>query len=773
MMNKEKTSLILHGHFYQPPRENPRTGIIPLQNTAAPWKNWNEKIFNECYGTNLHSRYLSPYGRIVSLTNNFSYISYNFGPTLLKWIEEKHFEDLELIYESDRASLKRLGHGNALAQSYNHTILPLDKPEDAKTQVIWGIENFQYHFKRDPEGMWLPEAAINSNVIDILKESGIGFVILSPWQAKGYYDKDENYMALGGMPIAYDRPFFIQSEKGNRIAAFFYNHKLAEGISFGHLLHSADGLYDTLLKIRETDDVGLLHAATDGEIYGHHEPYGDMALAALIRKVEERDDFEFTNYATYLEKHPPKETAVLHQGEEGKGSSWSCAHGVSRWYKDCGCHTGGEEGWNQAWRTPLRRSFSNLKNKMDLIFSIEVNKIFKGQIDSETLIRKAGCTFSGTSMRSFIEGLHQEYEFEAFHDIEIAHLVTGMKNIHFSFTSCGFFFADLSGIEARQNIQYAIHAIRLYQPFYEDDLLLPFLADLRYANSNIKGIGDGMLIAQEEMKGLSGETEAALAFYLNRNFAYEQDYILGYGKFSLENYYMDESRNRVIHIFDNETLDNFYFTVLSTSTVDNGINLYFSVADSTSSRRKHMRITNKDIPPRLLSKCFKWIDSSMNRITYNEIDDMSNSMYHYSLLVKNSKYKSIATDVVENIGVALKIVKSFLAIQIRSVTEMSYRTKLDTLLDFIIKTGRAEEVTAVKDLLSSYSNKVGRKITKEGLTEDNAILIFEILGLARRHGFEPTTTKLQNEVYPFYAGIKKYEISTEKARKVFDALNFQ
>ncbi len=774
MSDNDKTSLILHGHFYQPPRENPRTGIIPLQTSAAPWKNWNEKIFNDCYGANIHSRYLSPYGRIVSITNNFSYISYNFGPTLLSWLEEKHPEELELLIESDKESKLRLGHGNAMAQSFNHTILPLDREDDAKIQIDWGIESFQHYFDRDPEGMWLPEAAINSKVVDMLAEAGIKFVILSPWQCKAIYDNSGNPVNLNGKPAPYDRPFLIEGEKGSRIAAFFYNHTLAEGISFGHLLRSADKLYENLIYIKDTDKPALIHTATDGEIYGHHEPYGDMALAALIRKVGDRDDFVLTNYASYLERNPAETLAVLHTGEDNKGTSWSCSHGVSRWYKDCGCHTGGDPGWNQAWRTPLRNSLDNLKEKLDVIFSDEIKRIFGGRVKPYDLIRQYGKVTSGKlSTEDFIKELHSGHSFDPSFNIEIAHMLSGIKNIHFSFTSCGFFFSDISGIEPRQNIQYALYAISMFQPFCQTDLLLPFLSDLRAAKSNIKGIGDGMMIAQEELKGLSGESEAALAFYLNRNFASVQDRIDHYGRFKLLGYDPDSFKNQILEIQDKETLETFDFTILSSSTIDNGINLYLSVANGMTYPRKHLRITNKDIPPRLIRKCFKWIDSAMNQITYNEIEDMSNSMFHYSLLVKNSKYMTIETDDVENLGVAIKIIKSFLAVSIKSVAERENKAKIDTLIDFINKNGRDAEISTIKELMSSYSNKIGRKINKEGLTDDNATLILEILGLARRHGFEPTTTKLQNEIYPFYAGTKNYRISDEKARKVFDSLNFQ
>ena len=531
-----RTSLILHGHFYQPPRENPFTGIIAKQASAAPYSDWNEKIYTDCYEANMHSRYLNADGRIISITNNFSYISYNFGPTLLSWMNEKHPESVEILAEADKASIKRLGHGNAMAQSYNHTILPLDNVRDARLQIEWGAMDFEHYFGRKAEGMWLPECGVNKDVIQLLSDEGMKFVILSPWQCRTVEDEKGRMMPLAGKPAPYWEPYILTGSNGGEIAAFFYHPGLAEAISFG--------LYRMLFDIKENEGRPLIHTATDGEIYGHHEPYGDMALAALIRKVEERDDFIFDNYASFLEKNPAVKHAELHQGEEGKGTSWSCSHGVSRWYKDCGCHTGGENGWNQAWRTPLRNALKNLGEKLDSVLTEEIRRIFGGGVKAEEILALAGKEFIGElSMKEFIDELHKKYSFASSYDVELAHLLSGIKNKHFSFTSCGFFFSDISGIEPRQDIKYALYAIRMFQPYSQGDLLFPFLSELRNAKSNIKAQGDGMNIAQEEMKGLPGEAEASLYFFLNRMLARKEDWKDSYGRFLLAHMDIDDADN--------------------------------------------------------------------------------------------------------------------------------------------------------------------------------------------------------------------------------------
>ena len=769
----KRTSIILHGHFYQPPRENPFTGIVPKQGSASPYSDWNERIYHDCYGANLNSRYLDASGRIISITNNFSYISYNFGPTLLSWMRERHPDAIDLLIESDKTSIKRLGHGNAMAQSFNHTILPLDKIKDARLQIEWGAMDFEHFFGRKAEGMWLPECGVNKDVIQLLADEGIKFIILSPWQCKAVEDESGKMVALQGKAAPYWQPYILTGTNGGEIAAFFYHPGLAESISFGHMLRSADNLYETLKQIQKTDGKPLIHTATDGEIYGHHEPYGDMALAALIRKVDERDDFVMDNYASYLERHPATLHAELHLGEGGKGTSWSCSHGVSRWYKDCGCHTGGEPGWNQAWRTPLRNGLAALGDKLDTIFQEEIKKIFGSQVDPEEILRLAGREYIGEiSMRELIETLHKKYSFASLYDVELAHLLSGIKNKHFSFTSCGFFFSDLSGIEPRQDIKYALYAIKMFQHYYKGDLLFPFLSDLRKAKSNIKTQGDGMNIAQEEMKELPGEAEAALFFYLNRTLARSEDYADKYGRFILLHMNIDDADNYAADISDTVTLELFRFTVLSSSSIDNGLNLYLCENDESDKPTNRLRLTNQDIPDRLLDEVYTWIDNSMNRMTFTELSALAKDMRHFSMLVKNSRYIPMETLVMENLGLTLKIIKALFTVYV-DVTPAERKEILGNMVDFVRKCGRDSDIESINTILSTHAGYLAKIVRKEGLNEKTADSIIELLTLARSHGFEPNTRELQNMVYPYYSGSKKAECSDQLLRETSLVLNFQ
>lgn len=463
--------IIIHSHFYQPPRENPDTMEIDTESSAFPFQNWNDRITSECYRANAFSRYLDSDAHVKKIINNYKYMSFNFGPTLLTYLEKQHPNVVEAIKEADRESIKLFGEGNAIAQSYNHTILPLDDKDFASTQIRWALDDFERFYGRKAKGFWCPECAISPFVIDLLAKEGVKFVILSPFQL--------DYLTIDGKIIKQKdvtnahlaMPYTIKGEKYS-ISAFFYNGSLSSDISFAHLLRSADNFYKRLLK--ETEDCPLVMAATDGEIYGHHEPFGDMAFAALTEKMKADGKLEFTNPATYLKEHPPVYTATLIKGEDNLGSSWSCCHGVSRWYKDCGCETGGKPGWNQKWRTPLRTALNKAKkNITDVIFSRLSTLGYDPKSTILNYIKLGAPT-----------GWHTE---------EVKTLLETYKWMSYSFTSCGWFFNDIAGIETVHNIQYMLKALEMLSLKKAED---EFIEDLRDAKSNDKEYGDGAEIAE-------------------------------------------------------------------------------------------------------------------------------------------------------------------------------------------------------------------------------------------------------------------------------------
>ena len=441
------TALVIHGHFYQPPRENPWTGEVDPEPGAAPFHDWNERIHAECYAPNIV---------------NYPLLSFNFGPTLLSWLESHHRDTYQKILIADRESAAaRGGHGNAIAQAYGHAILPLCNERDRLTQVVWGLADFRYRFKREAEALWLPETAANDDVLALLIEQGMRYVILAPNQGKGVVDTS--------------RPYLFRHPDGSArsLAVFFYNGPLARAIAFERALASSRGLVEKFVSAAAGGD--LVNVATDGETYGHHFKFGDLCLTHALT-VEAKDaGFWITNYAEYLDRHPPETEVEIDDGPDGEGSSWSCVHGVARWSRDCGCHTGGEEGWNQSWRKPLREALNFLRD------------------DAAEKFEHAGSELFGdpwAARNDYIKVI-LDPDHERLSDPRALDLLEMQRSALLMFTSCGWFFSDLAGIETVQVLRYAARVIDLMKRLGLDPPTKEFLALLAEAKSNVPEKGNG------------------------------------------------------------------------------------------------------------------------------------------------------------------------------------------------------------------------------------------------------------------------------------------
>jgi hypothetical protein len=770
------TDLVLHGHFYQPPRENPLVELIPLQNSAKPYADWNEKIYDDCYRANAFSRYLDRYALVRDIVNNYEYISFNFGPTLLNWMEKYHGQTYEMILEADRASLKRLGHGNAIAQAYNHTILPLGNKEDAKTQIMWGIEDFVRRFKREPEGMWLAETAISDWVVTLLAEANIKFVILSPWQCLAAEKSDGTFKNVDGNTLAYQYPYILKGSDGGSLTAFFYNPDLASSISFGHMLRDADKMYETLIEIKTQKNPLLLHTATDGEIYGHHEPYGDMALAALIRKVKEGSLFNFTNYGSFLEKHKPTRRALLQLGEERKGSSWSCSHGVSRWYKDCGCHTGGEKGWNQKWRTPLREAFDLLADRIDKIYEKEVKILLKGKAEPIELLRDYSKVIGeALSVEEYIKEWEERLSIKIKDKRRLAELLEGQKLKHFIYTSCGWFFSDISGIEPRQNLFYAVRAIKLYQRYTAEnleDLVFKVLAE---AKSNKKSEGNGRTIAKSYTEHVSGEAEATAYFLMNRNFALPPDYKTEYGKYRLLEYEQIEEFKFSCKVLDTKTLRSDTALMEVVVEPDYGYTVYMELTDETTKEQFKSTFTTSDIPPRMLQEVYSWIDHSLSQISDEELHNIATGIRHYSLLAKKGQSAAKETMYIENMGTCLRALRSLFTTPDTLPWEEK-RESISHLLGFIKRKGQKYEHSIVENIFTNEIEKVAQKINDSGFSYDKGSYILELLKVADEQNIGVSTTLAQESLFPYIKGAMRSKLQSPLTVDVIEnlrvALNF-
>ncbi|MGH9908314.1 MAG: DUF3536 domain-containing protein [Pyrinomonadaceae bacterium] len=493
------TSLIIHGHFYQPPRENPWTGNIERESGAAPYHNWNERIHAECYAPNAQAHIVGADQTNKRTVNNYEHISFNFGPTLLSWLQRHHADTYQRIIEADRASVSaRGGHGNAIAQAYNHAILPLCNERDRLTQVLWGIADFRHRFGREPKSLWLPETACNNQTLDLLIEQQFRFVILAPNQAARVRLKaDDQWQTIKQADIDPTRAYryLHQDRSGRSIAVFFYDGPASRAIAFEKALTSSEALVQ---KFKQAAARGnLVTVATDGETYGHHFKFGDLCLAHAIEEEVPAAGFKLTNYGEFLDHHPAADEVEIDQGPYGEGASWSCIHGVSRWTRDCGCHTGGEAGWNQAWRGPLRAALNFLRDSAaaqfeDLASALLVDP-WQTRNDAIKLILDAGLSREEFLTSRASRALSTSEQARALMLLEMQH------NSLLTFTSCGWFFSDISGTEAVQVLKYAGRVIDLMNlPSVRDE----FLGMLSEAKSNRRELGNGADIYRRSVEPL-------------------------------------------------------------------------------------------------------------------------------------------------------------------------------------------------------------------------------------------------------------------------------
>jgi alpha-amylase/alpha-mannosidase (GH57 family) len=490
--------LCIHGHFYQPPRENPWLETVELQDSAYPYHDWNERITAECYAPNATARTLDGEGRIADIVNNYSRISFNFGPTLLAWMQGSAPDVMAAIVEADKQSRERFsGHGSALAQVFNHIILPLANSRDKLTQVVWGIRDFERRFGRKPEGMWLSETAADTASFEVLAEQGIKFTVLSPYQASRIRSlHGGDWSDVGGGRVDPSRPYLVNLPSKRSIVVFFYDAHISKAVAFERLLNSGEGFAGRLVEGfddgRNWDQ--LVNIATDGESYGHHHRHGEMGLAHALNHIEKNNLARLTNYGEYLEKHPPTMEAQIHEK-----SAWSCSHGVGRWFTDCGCNSGGRAGWSQRWRGPLREALDWLRDELARRFELKAAELLRDPWAARDDYISVILDRSDHNMAAFFQR-HAKQPLDEEQQIMAMRLLELQRHAMLMYTSCGWFFDELSGIETVQVIQYAGRAIQLLQNIGGDDLEPEFVERLAKAPSNISEHRNGKVIYEKFVK---------------------------------------------------------------------------------------------------------------------------------------------------------------------------------------------------------------------------------------------------------------------------------
>ncbi len=487
--------ICVHGHFYQPPRENPWLELVEQQDEAYPFHDWNERITSECYDPNTRARILDRHGCITQLVNNYARISFNIGPTLLSWMEESSPATYAAILDADAQSRRLFdGHGSALAQVYNHAIMPLAHPQDARTQVLWGIRDFAHRFGREPEGMWLAETAVDDATLELLADQGIRFTVLSPYQADRVRPRGQaHWTDVTGGRVDPTMPYLVTLASGRTISVFFYDGPISQGVAFEGLLADGRRFADRLLSgFGHRDGPQLVNIATDGESYGHHHRHGEMALAAALEQLDARDDVSLTNYAAHLERFPP-----THEVEVVQRSSWSCAHGVERWRSDCGCGVG--PGMHTRWRAPLRVALDDLRASLseryeDLGGELFVDPWAARDDYIEVLLDRDG------RLESFLER-HVAVPLDHGRTIQALQLLELQRHALLMYTSCGWFFEDLARPEPIQVLRYAARALQLARTATgRDDLEPRFLDLLARAESNDPRYSDARAIYEREVR---------------------------------------------------------------------------------------------------------------------------------------------------------------------------------------------------------------------------------------------------------------------------------
>jgi len=524
-MAPAKRFICIHGHFYQPPRENPWLETVETQDTAAPYHDWNERICAECYATNGAARIQNDKNQITRIVNNYARVSFNFGPTLLSWLKENAPRTHRMILDGERRSRRSYkGHSSAMAQVYNHMIMPLANRRDRITQIRWGIADYQYHYGALPEGMWLAETAADTETLELLALNGIKFTVLAPHQCKRVRplaaatavstddgNTDKSWTATPGATVDTTRPYVMRFKSGATLAVFFYDGPTSRAIAFEGLLNSGESFAARLKAGFKADGVQpqLMHVATDGESYGHHHKHGEMALAYAVRLLEQDKTVKLVNYGSFLAQFPPE-----HECEIEENTSWSCAHGVERWRSNCGCSSG-RPGWNQKWREPLRQALDALRDSIAPLTEQEGAKLFHDVWAARDAYIQVILDRNEEAENRFLE-VHQQHPLSAEERVRALQLMEMQRHAQLMFTSCGWFFDDISGIETVQVIAYAARALQLAKELFGERaaaLEPDFVARLAEAKSNVAGAGDGAQIYTNKIHPMERGLEQVAAHY--------------------------------------------------------------------------------------------------------------------------------------------------------------------------------------------------------------------------------------------------------------------
>ena len=766
--------ICIHGHFYQPPRENAWLEFVELQDSAYPFHDWNERITAECYAPNGMSRILDGSQTIEKITNNYAHISFNFGPTLLAWLAEHEPETYQAILDADKESQQRFsGHGSAIAQAYNHTILPLSNPRDKYTQILWGIRDFEFRFGRKPEGMWLPETAVDQEVLEILAGFEIRFTILSPFQAKRTrkLPRGRVWRDASGGRVDPSMPYDVRLPSGKRIAVFFYDGPISQAIAFERLLEKGENLSGRLLSAFSDARTWpqIVHIATDGETYGHHHKKGEMALAYALHHIESNNLAKLTNYAEYLERHPPaNETEIWDR------TAWSCVHGVERWNSNCGCNSGGYPNWNQEWRLHLRQALDWLRDTAAAKFEEKGRELFKDPWQARNEYINVILNRRPDNTESFLKE-------QTTHELNEAERITALKLMEMQrhamlmYTSCGWFFDELSGIETTQVIQYAARTIQLYQELFGETIEPTFLDRLELAKSNVPEHKDGRVIYEKFVRpAMVDRRKVAAHFALISLFENpsEETKVYCYKVQAEDLSTIESGRSKLIvgraRITSEVTEESDVFTFSSVYMGDHSMNAgvrpYKDEQDLNALKQEFADPFNRaDFPEviRLIDKHFSESTYSLRSIFHDDQRKILHIIMKSTLTDAEAVYRQLyethapmmrfVSDLRAPLPRAFSMAAEFalnssLRAAFEDVDNLDF-TRINTLLD----EARVNNVPLEGDTLAFALRKTIKRLSEQFLeNSDNLDLIKKLetaAGLARNLPFEVNVWRSQNNYY--------------------------
>jgi len=788
----------IHGHFYQPPRENPWLEEIETQESAAPYHDWNERIHHECYLPNSVARVFDAKGNIVNIANNFEKISFNFGPTLFSWMKAKHPEIHRNIVEADHVSREHhKGHGNAIAQAYNHMIMPLANRRDKVTQVRWGVADFRSRFGRDPESVWLPETACNEETLEVLVEEKVKFIILEPHQAEKFRALgSEEWADVSGGQIDPKRAYrcFLKNDPERFIDIIFYDGPISKAVAFEDLLSDSKRFMGRLesAKVHHYDGVQLINIATDGETFGHHKMWGDRVLAYLLFVEAQHRNYSFLNYGEFLEDHPPRFEVKLKDGENGEGTSWSCPHGVRRWRDHCGCRGDGPGEWTQHWRKPLREALDWLRDTLAALFEEYAGRYLRDVWEARNEYIEVILDRSEENVQRFFDR-HARRPLEREEVILCLKLLEMQRHAMLMYTSCGWFFTELSGIETVQILQYAAYAVQLAQEATGHTVEPEFLDRLAKAHSNIARLKDGRGVYEQYVKPSAASLHHIVSLYgigsIFENFFEPKDRLSVYC-FDLEilhqrkeaygNLTMNFGRVRIRSKITLEEREMVFVAVqIGHYDFRSSVKL-FSDADEYEALEKELFDALYDLH---ILELMRKIDekfgevydalkdlpmpdrvriiSILTRETIEKISTVYENLYEEHLRM-NEIYRSINLPIPAEVRYAAEhTLEKRLKTAVRAIARQGFNLKRMTPITRIIEAAKSINVEIKKTEVAQFLREELEKRIKELSYQAYSELVVECLSiprLAKRIGVELDLTEAQND---FFSMIRDWAVNPD------------